>query len=123
MWQVSWAHPKWGTVLASCSYDRKVIVWKEVNPSTWQQVFTHSEHMGSVSAAANPSAPVPVPFAAVPPAVAVNARPLAHPALQVNSIAFCPHEFGLELACASSDGTVSLLAHRRKPLCRRRRAL
>ena len=26
VWQVAWAHPKWGTVLASCSYDRKVIV-------------------------------------------------------------------------------------------------
>jgi protein transport protein SEC13 len=29
----------------------------------------------------------------------------------VNSIAFAPHELGLILACASSDGTVSLLEH------------
>ena len=24
VWQVSWAHPKYGSILASCSYDRKV---------------------------------------------------------------------------------------------------
>ena len=26
VWQVSWAHPKFGTILASCSYDRKVMI-------------------------------------------------------------------------------------------------
>lgn len=25
VWQVSWAHPKYGSILASCSYDRKVM--------------------------------------------------------------------------------------------------
>ena len=29
----------------------------------------------------------------------------------VNSISFAPHEFGLALACASSDGNVSVLTH------------
>ena len=24
VWQVAWAHPKFGNILASCSYDRKV---------------------------------------------------------------------------------------------------
>jgi protein transport protein SEC13 len=24
VWEVAWAHPKFGVVLASCSYDRKV---------------------------------------------------------------------------------------------------
>ena len=24
VWQVAWAHPKFGSILASCSYDRKV---------------------------------------------------------------------------------------------------
>ena len=28
VWQVAWAHPKFGNILASCSYDRKVIIWK-----------------------------------------------------------------------------------------------
>ena len=39
-WQVDWAHPKFGSILASCSYDRKVkstalksytYLWKEKN--------------------------------------------------------------------------------------------
>jgi protein transport protein SEC13 len=27
VWQVAWAHPKFGSIIASCSYDRKVLVW------------------------------------------------------------------------------------------------
>lgn len=29
VWQIAWAHPKFGTILASCSYDRKVIIWRK----------------------------------------------------------------------------------------------
>jgi len=29
VWQVAWAHPKYGNIIASCSYDRKVIIWRE----------------------------------------------------------------------------------------------
>lgn len=49
VWQVAWAHPKWGTLLASCSYDRKVIIWQGQSPTAWQPVHTHAEHMGSVN--------------------------------------------------------------------------
>jgi protein transport protein SEC13 len=54
VWQVAWAHPKWGTVLASCSYDRKVIIWqsKPGAPTAWDQVFKHADHMGSVNSIA-----------------------------------------------------------------------
>ena len=27
VWQVDWAHPKFGSILASCSYDRKVSLY------------------------------------------------------------------------------------------------
>ncbi len=37
VWQVAWAHPKFGSILASCSYDRRVIVWREVAENEWQQ--------------------------------------------------------------------------------------
>lgn len=30
VWQVAWAHPSFGGILASCSYDGRVFVWKEV---------------------------------------------------------------------------------------------
>ena len=78
VWQVSWAHPKFGTILASASYDGRVIVWRDSSTSprqsSWQKLFEHGLHTSSV-----------------------------------NSISWAPHELGALLACASSDGKVSIL--------------
>jgi len=74
IWQVAWAHPKFGSILASCSYDRKVCVWKEVQLQQWTKIYEYAEHHSSV-----------------------------------NAISFAPHELGLKLACASADGTISIL--------------
>jgi protein transport protein SEC13 len=78
VWQVSWAHPKFGTILASASYDARVIVWRDSstspNQSQWSKLFEHTLHTSSV-----------------------------------NGIAWAPHELGALLACASSDGKVSIL--------------
>lgn len=76
VWKVSWAHPKFGSVVASCGYDMKVIVWKEVQPGNWQIAHMDSSHAASV-----------------------------------NDVEFCPEAYGLRLACASSDGTVSILTY------------
>lgn len=38
VWQVAWAHPKFGSLLASCSFDNRVVVWKEMSDNVWQQV-------------------------------------------------------------------------------------
>jgi len=76
VWKVSWAHPKFGSVVASCGYDMKVIVWKEVQPGNWQIAHMDSSHTASV-----------------------------------NDVEFCPWEHGLRLACASSDGQVSILTY------------
>jgi len=81
VWQVSWAHPKFGgtnrsSLVASSGYDMKVIIWKETSPSQWQIAHCDTSHTASV-----------------------------------NAVQFCPWEFGLRLACASSDGHVSVLTH------------
>ena len=44
VWQLAWAHPKFGAVLASCSYDRKVIVWKEEQPAQWRKLYEYTAH-------------------------------------------------------------------------------
>jgi len=75
VWKVSWAHPKFGSIIASCGYDMKVIIWKEVHNS-WQIAYADSYHAASV-----------------------------------NDVEFCPWEHGLRLACASSDGNVSILTY------------
>lgn len=57
VWQVAWAHPKFGSILASCSYDGSVIIWQEdkqrksQNPmgthSTWTKLKVFRAHDSS----------------------------------------------------------------------------
>lgn len=49
VWDLSWSHPKYGTYLASCSYDHKIIIWKETFSSNWEIVYTYDKHTGSVN--------------------------------------------------------------------------
>ncbi|KXN72141.1 WD40 repeat-like protein [Conidiobolus coronatus NRRL 28638] len=51
VWQVAWAHPKFGNILASCSYDGRALIWKETN-GTWTQIKEHSSHSSSVNSIA-----------------------------------------------------------------------
>ena len=90
---MSWAHPKFGTFLASGSYAGAVHIHRETAPP---------------SAAA---APAPGPGGPAP--AAGGGWALAHAstahAASVNAVAWAPHEAGCLLAAASSDGNVSLL--------------
>ncbi|KZV32933.1 hypothetical protein F511_01444 [Dorcoceras hygrometricum] len=52
VWQVSWAHPKFGSILASCSYDGKIIIWKEGNQNEWSQSHVFTDHKSSVNSIA-----------------------------------------------------------------------
>ncbi|EGW31545.1 protein transport protein SEC13 [Spathaspora passalidarum NRRL Y-27907] len=50
VWQVSWAHPKFGSILASCSYDGKAFIWKETpETQTWSIIAEHTVHQASVN--------------------------------------------------------------------------
>lgn len=50
VWQVAWAHPKFGVILASCSYDRSIIIYRESPPGTWSRVHKHDDlHTSSVN--------------------------------------------------------------------------
>ena len=44
MWKVTWAHPEFGQVLATCSFDRSVAVWEEQG--------THKLHIQSMEGGA-----------------------------------------------------------------------
>ncbi|KAG9440364.1 hypothetical protein H6P81_020529 [Aristolochia fimbriata] len=49
VWEVAWAHPKFGSVLASCSYDGRVIIWKEEPQNVWVQAHVFADHKSSVN--------------------------------------------------------------------------
>jgi len=51
VWQVCWAHPKFGSLIASCSYDRKVFIWKESSSNSWNKIFefAHESSVNSIS--------------------------------------------------------------------------
>jgi protein transport protein SEC13 len=49
VWQVAWAHPKFCSILASCSYDRKVYIWKEVSTNVWNPIYVYPGHELSVN--------------------------------------------------------------------------
>ncbi|KAK4536295.1 hypothetical protein CDCA_CDCA08G2320 [Cyanidium caldarium] len=81
VWQVAWAHPKFGTLLATCGWDGRAVLWaaagSDAQPTArlnFQVVYEYT----------------------------------AHQPASVNAVAFAPHEYGLAFACASSDGRVSV---------------
>ena len=49
VWAVQWAHPKFGVLLASASYDRTVMIHREVQPGTWNTVKVFNHHQSSVN--------------------------------------------------------------------------
>ena len=48
IWGVSWSHPRFGNLLATCGFDRKILIWKE-NNHKWEKIYEYSEHKNSVN--------------------------------------------------------------------------
>lgn len=51
VWGVAWAHPKFDKLIASCSYDGKVTIWREGRVGQWLKIFT-APHDCSVNSVA-----------------------------------------------------------------------
>lgn len=49
VWQVAWAHPRFGVILASCSYDGTVVINREVAQNNWSKIYDHKFHDSSVN--------------------------------------------------------------------------
>ena len=47
--QLAWGHPKFGSILASCSGEGRVIIWKEGNQNEWKEFRVFDEHKSSVN--------------------------------------------------------------------------
>lgn len=99
VWQLAWAHPKFGTVLASCSYDGKVIIWKKQSQQLQgqQQQQQQGQLIGQGIAGQ------------VGQAGWTNIIEYSGHNASVNSIQWCNESHGAQLVCSSSDGMVSIL--------------
>jgi protein transport protein SEC13 len=50
VWQISWSYPNKdkGEHLASCSYDKKVFIWKEID-AKYQRIYEYNQHDASIN--------------------------------------------------------------------------
>jgi protein transport protein SEC13 len=109
VWQIQWAHPKFGSILASCSYDRNVIIWKEQEAGATTGNKSGGASGGSALLSAAPSASTSNASNSAGNWVKIYQHSVHE--LSVNSICWASHEYGLHLACGSSDGTISVLTY------------
>ena len=49
VWMVAWGHPRFGNVIASASFDRRVLLWKENTQKQWKPAHMITVHSGSVN--------------------------------------------------------------------------
>lgn len=84
VWKVTWAHPEFGQVLASCSFDRTAAVWEEhaAEPNQYGAKQGQSHWVKRTSL--------------------VDSR------TSVTDVKFAPRHLGLLLATCSKDGTVRI---------------
>ncbi len=109
VWQVAWAHPKFGNILASCSYDCKVCIWREGSAVTGSNKWVKiKEYTGHVASGMHLFCLFCFLF------YRKNVLKFI-----VNSISWAPHEYGLILAAGSSDGKISILTWKSKTIFHR----
>lgn len=80
VWRVTWAHPEFGQVLASCSFDRTAAVWEEMIGDSHPNEKKQSHWTKR--------------------AMLVDSR------TSVTDVKFSPRHLGLQLATCSADGVV-----------------
>uniref|UniRef100_A0A8C5WJX7 SEH1 like nucleoporin n=1 Tax=Leptobrachium leishanense TaxID=445787 RepID=A0A8C5WJX7_9ANUR len=80
VWRVTWAHPEFGQVLASCSFDRTAAVWEEIVGESNDKLHGQSHW--------------------------VKRTTLVDSRTSVTDAKFAPKHMGLMLATCSADGVV-----------------
>ncbi|CAA9994499.1 unnamed protein product [Nesidiocoris tenuis] len=83
VWKVTWAHPEFGQVLASCSFDRTAAVWEEIVSEQNIYSQTGQKHWAKRT-------------------TLVDSR------MSVMDIKFAPKSLGLLLATCSVDGIIRI---------------
>lgn len=98
MWRVTWAHPEFGQIIATCSFDRTVGIWEEKvssPPSSPSRLQQQQQSSSSSMALATECK-------WIKRALLVDSRS------SITDVKFAPKHLGLLLATCSSDGTVRI---------------
>lgn len=108
VWRVTWAHPEFGQVLASCSFDRTAAVWEEIvgESNDKQRGLSHW-----VSPAVYPTFPfiwqrLTQVFHVV--LFQIKRTTLVDSRTSVTDVKFAPKHMGLMLTTCSADGVVRI---------------
>jgi protein transport protein SEC13 len=49
VWKVSWSHPRFGSLLATCGFDKKILIWRESTQYKWDKIYEYNDHKNSVN--------------------------------------------------------------------------
>ncbi len=109
VWSLAWSHPKFGSLLASASFDGSILIHREIRPREWVLIYGQapslSKNAANAASASNTNANTNGDSKDD-----TTSTPTLHES-SVNDVSFAPHEYGLILAGCSSDGKVSVLTH------------
>ncbi|EGO03447.1 hypothetical protein SERLA73DRAFT_174926 [Serpula lacrymans var. lacrymans S7.3] len=95
--KICWAHPEFGTIIASSSFDRTVKIWEQTSFGSQPEAQVNLNLNGAGSTAPLQAASVPSTSRWVERSTLVDARGT------VRAVEFSPRHFGLKLATISSD--------------------
>ncbi|KAG6875637.1 hypothetical protein C0993_008222, partial [Termitomyces sp. T159_Od127] len=93
--KLSWAHPEFGSIIASSSFDRSVKIWE-------QTLSLESSQQANGSGSGTSAQSQPSTSRWTERAVLTDARGT------VRAVEFAPHHFGLKLATISSDNQLRI---------------
>jgi len=111
VWKVTWAHPEFGQVLATCSFDRTAAVWEEIgidfvlffHISKLDIIFYCSLHLFfflTVGEGSGPEARGSKHW--------IKRTNLVDSRTSVTDVKFAPKTLGLLLATCSADGFIRI---------------
>lgn len=95
--RLSWAHPEFGTILASASFDRTVKIWERASFAAGGDVQSNGSVHAQTAVSGSSSS-----SRWVERTVLLDARGT------VRAVEFAPHHFGLKLVCINVNATLSL---------------
>ncbi|CAK9069636.1 Nucleoporin SEH1 (GATOR complex protein SEH1) (Nup107-160 subcomplex subunit seh1), partial [Durusdinium trenchii] len=111
VWKLAWAHPEFGQVIASCSFDQHIHIWEELDTPV-SKMQTGGKAAAGANGSNGSAAAGDAPGGNVDVLSTWNQSTVlkGDNRESVNDMQFAPRHFGLQLATCSTDGIVRIFA-------------